>query len=66
MNSKLMAYEIKNARILVGGTIRGVIATDGDDSFGLQVQLPDGPVFKVWIDRDPEGNGPGHLSIERE
>ena len=59
-------YEIKNAQPLVGGVITGIL--DGGESFGLQVRacLPGGGkrTLHVWVDRDPEGNGPGHLNIE--
>jgi len=46
---------------LVGGTI--IAALDGGDSFGFRVRTKSGAALDVWVDCDPEGNGPGHLNI---
>ena len=46
---------------LSGGVIGNPIVSD--ESFGFHVEK-DGKTLKVWVDRDPEGNGPGHLEIE--
>ena len=54
--------ELKQLHPLVGGTLTA--ALDGGDSFGFRVQTPDGRSFDVWVDCDPEGNGPGHLNLE--
>ena len=54
--------EIQQLQPLIGGKITA--ALDGGDSFGFRVQTPDGRSFDVWVDCDPEGNGPGHLNLE--
>ena len=60
--------EIKQLQKLKGGVITDIIESkpDGvcDGSFGFIVQMPTGKRHDVWVDCDPEGNGPGHLSIE--
>lgn len=71
MNPKLQKLqheaEVKQARQLVGGTIETILETlpdaDTGPSFGLLV-VNKGRRFHVWVDCDPEGNGPGHLNIE--
>lgn len=55
--------EIENAKRLVTGRIIGFIE-DGQGYWGIQVKLPTGKCFDVWINCDPEGNGPGHLDIQ--
>jgi hypothetical protein len=72
-------YEIDQMQKLMGGKIVGPIH-DGDDPtnpetfFGFQVVVaqkrtranPQAKTTKynVWVSRDDEGNGPGHLEIE--
>ncbi len=66
--SRLVAAEIQNANQLLNGVIEAVITTTPDASmpgFGLQVRRGK-QLFNVWVDCDPEGNGPGHLNIVRE
>ena len=66
--SQLVEAEIRNANQLLDGVIEAVITTKPDDSmpgFGLQVRRGK-QLFNVWVDCDPEGNGPGHLNIVRE
>ena len=57
--------EMQNAKQLVGGVITGVCETDDKESFGLTVDMPGSQRkrYLAWVDRDPEGNGPGHLNI---
>lgn len=52
---------------LVGGEITGAIRTEDDDypSWGIRVKTKKGEVFNCWIDCDPEGNGPGFMSLEQ-
>ena len=64
MNRETVKWEIANAVTLIGATIRGVIKTHGLHNYGLKVELLDGSLRNVWIECDPEGNGPGHLTIE--
>ena len=54
--------EIAQLQPLVGGTITTIL--DGGESFGFQVRTRAGKKVNVWVDCDPEGNGPGHLSLE--
>ena len=57
-------YEIKQIKEkLVGGKIIAAISSSDGQSFGLHVKLKDRE-HVVWVDCDPEGNGPGHLAIE--
>jgi len=45
---------------LLGKTITEIVITEDKESFGFKV---DGETL-VWVDCDPEGNGPGWLSME--
>ena len=70
MNGDTVNREVERAGRLVGGTIQKVLKVDSsklfpDGSYGLEVRMPDGKAFHVWVDCDPEGNGPGHLEIEK-
>lgn len=60
--------ELAQARQLVGGTIVATLQDDptpgkAEGSFGFQVRTRQDQLLDVWVDCDPEGNGPGHLSI---
>jgi hypothetical protein len=55
--------EIKQAKRLVGFTVEGVCHTEDGASFGLALRRGK-ERLNVWVDCDPEGNGPGHLQIE--
>lgn len=61
-------YAIKKAKALVGYQIVGVCEDKNNGSYGLVIQQgPHGnPTDEklVWIDRDPEGNGPGWITVE--
>jgi hypothetical protein len=63
-------YEGEHLKKLVGGKITGVIRSgkigDRETFYGFEVEHPDGKKQSVWIQQDPEGNGPGHLNIETE
>jgi hypothetical protein len=61
--SQTVAAEVKQAHTLIGGTIEGVLTTPEGTSFGLLVIKRD-QRLNVWVDLDPEGNGPGHLNLE--
>jgi hypothetical protein len=53
---------------LVGYTIVGVALDEENESYGLVIERknPKDPYDKkiVWVDCDPEGNGPGWLQVE--
>ena len=64
-----MHYMEKHLGQLVGKTITGLICDDSSDSeyehfWGFQV-TQGRDKYNVWIQCDPEGNGPGHLNIEK-
>lgn len=53
---------------LVGAMILGAIESEGDDyfnDFGFMISKG-GKKMTVWVQQDPEGNGPGWLAIENE
>ena len=65
-------YYRKHLGQVVGGTIiaSGADEMDGDSPNDrpwqvLEVCMPDGKVFQVVSSRDTEGNGPGHLFIDK-
>jgi hypothetical protein len=64
MTTQLVQWETAQARTLVDARIRSIIKSPEADSFGLKVELPNGTNRNVWVERDPEGNRPGHLAIE--
>lgn len=49
---------------LIGFTIEGAIHDDTNNMFGF-IASNGSKTFRVWVDRDPEGNGCGHLSLEK-
>ena len=57
--------EIKQAKQLLGFAVVGVCHTADFGSFGLTLKM-DRKALNLWVDCDPEGNGPGHLNIEEE
>ena len=57
--------EINQARQLLGFTVEGVCHTTDFGSFGLTLRRGR-KTLNVWVDCDPECNGPGHLNIEEE
>jgi len=67
MNRQLeeVTFEARQVDTLSGGTIEHPVFDDtpGDESFGFRV-VKGKKKFNVWVSRDPEGNGPGHLEIE--
>lgn len=58
-------HEVKQAGKLVEGRIIRVIFTEDKSAWGFIV-WKDGAQYVVWVDADPEGNGPGHLDIQLE
>lgn len=70
--TQLLDAELKQLQPLVGGIITGLVheapsaANLHTGSFGFRVRLagPKRAEVTVWVDADPEGNGPGHLNIE--
>ena len=64
-NCKFMAAEIGEK--LAGRTITGAVLSSDGEGFGFRVDNgEEGGSAVVWVDCDPEGNGPGWLSIEAE
>jgi hypothetical protein len=71
------AWNLEHLRQLIGYTVTsiGCEAADGDYTYEdeyclvMESQQPTTtrkPPLLVWILCDPEGNGPGHLSIEQK
>ena len=57
-------YEAKQIEEnLIGFKIVGAMHDEENDFFGFIAQKGK-KTFRVWVDRDPEGNGCGHLSLE--
>ena len=65
MNSEIQA-EIQNAQPLVGGTILSFFTDTPGEYWGFRVRLRNGREAHVWVNCDPEGNGPGHLEIDHQ
>ena len=65
MNSEIEA-EIQNAQPLAGGTILSFFQDPTHDYWGFRVRLRNGREAHVWVNCDPEGNGPGHLEIDNQ
>jgi hypothetical protein len=59
--AKYEAEEIREK--LIGFKIVGTAYDEDNQSFGFVAQKGK-KKYVVWVDRDPEGNGCGHLSIE--
>lgn len=61
-------YNLNKVAPLVGATIKQIIQSDDDgnhyQAYGFRC-VKDGQWFDVWIDMDEEGNGPGHLDVEK-
>ena len=58
---------------ILGGTIHALGVDDQSDDFAgdwpwhcLVIKCEDGKTRRAWINRDPEGNGSGHLDITEE
>lgn len=56
-------HTYKFLKFFVGRMITNV-EFDGDRTYGLRVRDAGGNESILWILRDPEGNGPGHLDEE--
>jgi hypothetical protein len=58
----LLDCGLREAKPLVGATVTD--ATIQGDFLGLLFRCADGKTRVAWVQRDPEGNGPGWLAIE--
>lgn len=47
---------------LIGFKITGAVQSECKEHFGLRLKKGS-KALNVWVDCDPEGNGPGHLHI---
>ena len=66
-NAEYMVEQI--AEKLAGTAIRNAVLSEDRESFGFEVVkkakgIGKYDVIQVWVDCDPEGNGPGWLQIE--
>ena len=60
---KFAADELKK---LVGGKITDTVMTKDNENYGFVVEAEDGTKKVCWVDCDPEGNGPGFISIQEK
>ena len=58
------AFEEKHLAQLVGRKVIGLAKDETEDGTFWALRLSGGKI--AWINRDPEANGPGFLSIEDE
>ena len=69
MNKKIIEATVKHLGVLVGQQVTGIAMDDSPDTVGDFGQPVFGLKFKNgmvgWIMQDAEGNGPGHLSINK-
>lgn len=56
-------YECAQIEQLIGFTITSPMEDPDQEYFGFQCKKGK-TVKNVWVNCDPEGNGPGHLNIE--
>ena len=63
-----VSFAVEELEKLVGYQIVGTTVTPGREFYGFIVQKdPHGEAVDkktCWVDRDPEGNGPGWIQIE--
>lgn len=68
----VIEHELSETKKLLGGEIIAAIHNPPSKenhnipSFGFTVRLPDKTTRDVWVDRDSEGSGHGHLSIQKQ
>jgi hypothetical protein len=55
--------EVEQAKRLVGFTVEDAHLSEDGETFALTLRRGK-QWLTVWVDCDPEGNGPGHLQIE--
>jgi len=65
MNQREIDYYTKYLGQLVGCTVTGIAQTPEGEFMGLVFKGGQGR-FIAWIQCDPEGNGAGHLEIEKQ
>ena len=67
MYNEDVTYAAEELKKIVGWQIKDTVVTDDGESYGFIVERdPHGkPIERrvIWVDCDPEGNGPGWLSI---
>lgn len=56
-------YQAQKASELIGGTVVGVFTDPNGEYWGVDV-LHNGTTLHIWVNCDPEGNGPGAFDIE--
>lgn len=63
-------FNMRKVAPLLGCTITKVLQSEndgtGEQSYGFHaVNAETGRAYDVWVDMDEEGNGPGHLAVEK-
>jgi hypothetical protein len=70
MRSEDVEHAAEHLHQLIGFKIVEVMRTEDSSSYGFIVEGPRvrGKIKRkeCWVDRDPEGNGPGWLQIENQ
>jgi hypothetical protein len=66
MRSEVQSEADQINKQLVDSTIIGSMLDEENGYFGFLVKTKDNKQLRVWVDRDPEGNGAGHLNIEEQ
>jgi hypothetical protein len=61
-----VSYAAEELKQLVGGKITETVMTEDKESYGFVVKTKGGAEKVCWIDCDPEGNGPGWVSIQEK
>jgi len=60
-----VTYAAEQLKKLIGGTITDTVMTPDSESYGFVVEK-DGNATVCWVDCDPEGNGAGWISMEKQ
>ena len=63
--SAIPSWTAKNLALLVGHTITGAFVDNDDEFCGFNTKDPDGQEYRVWVDRDDEGNGCGSVAVHK-
>ena len=50
----------------MGGTILSFFTDPTHKYWGFRIRLRNGREAHIWVNCDPEGNGPGHLEIDHQ
>ena len=57
-------FQVNDLRGFLGATLTDIV-TDGDGFVGLVVRSKEKVETVLWVQCDPEGNGPGWIAVQR-